>query len=123
MTDREKLELMEGVLEVQRGSLKMESSLVDTGAYDSVAMLSLMVMLEKRFGAKLDSDRVQHLVTIRDIADLMEGAPLPEQDLRTLRPHRERTLCEKIQRKLASLQLALFRAAPARSGHSGRRFA
>ena len=46
---QEKLALIEEVLDVEEGSLKPETELADVDEWDSIAALSLIVMLDEKF--------------------------------------------------------------------------
>ena len=73
MTEREKLVLLEETLEVDEGTLTPETLLDTVGEYDSMAKLSLIVMMEDEFNVKLDSDTVRGFKTVEDILKKMEG--------------------------------------------------
>lgn len=74
MTQQEKLSLLEETLELDGGTLKPETVLEDVEEYDSMAKLSIIVMMEDEFGVKLDSDTVKGFVTVGDILALMNKA-------------------------------------------------
>ena len=46
---KEKLALIEEVLDVEEGSLSPETELADVDEWDSIAALSLIVMLDEKF--------------------------------------------------------------------------
>ncbi len=73
MSEKEKLALLEETLEVDEGTLMPETMLDDVDEYDSMAKLSLIVMMEDEFGVKLDSDTVKGFMTVSDILKKMEG--------------------------------------------------
>ncbi|MDO5424005.1 MAG: acyl carrier protein [Eubacteriales bacterium] len=72
MTEKEKLNLLEETLDVDEGTLSMEQNLVDVEEYDSMAKLSVIVMMEDEFGVKLSSDEVKAFTTVADIINRME---------------------------------------------------
>lgn len=49
MNLQEKLALIEEVLDVETGSLTPETLLAEVGEWDSIAALSLVVMLDEKF--------------------------------------------------------------------------
>ncbi len=71
MTEREKLALLEDMLELDEGDLTMDKALEDIDEYDSMAKLSLIVLMEDEFGVKLTSDMIKGFETIGDIVALM----------------------------------------------------
>ena len=50
MTEREKLALLEDMLELDEGNLTMDMALDEVDGYDSMAKLSLIVLMEDEFG-------------------------------------------------------------------------
>ena len=71
MTEKEKLALLEETLEMDEGSLTPEKLLDDVEEYDSVAKLSIIVMMEDEFNKKIDSETVKSFVKVGDILALM----------------------------------------------------
>lgn len=71
MTEREKLALLEDMLELDEGDLAMDKTLDDIDEYDSMAKLSLIVLMEDEFGVKLTGDVIKGFETVGDIAALM----------------------------------------------------
>ena len=74
MSEREKLALLEDMLELDEGSLTLEMALDDIDEYDSMAKLSLIVLMEDEFGVKLTGDVIKGFETVGDIVNLMEKA-------------------------------------------------
>lgn len=72
MTEKEKLNLLEETLDMDEGTLTTEMNLADVEEYDSMAKLSLIVMMEDEFGVKLTGDEVKAFVTVGDIIERME---------------------------------------------------
>ncbi len=72
MTEREKLALLEDMLELDEGDLTAETALDDVDEYDSMAKLSLIVLMEDEFGVKLTGDMIKGFETVGDILNLME---------------------------------------------------
>ena len=71
MTEREKLDLLEDMLEMDEGDLSMDKELDDIDEYDSMAKLSLIVLMEDEFGVKLTGDVIKGFETVGDIVALM----------------------------------------------------
>lgn len=71
MTDREKLALLEDMLEFDEGDLTLDKELDDIDGYDSMAKLSLIVLMEDEFGVKLTGDVIRGFNTVGDIVAMM----------------------------------------------------
>ena len=71
MTEKDKLAMLEDVLELDEGTLKPETNLMDIETYDSVSMLSIIAMMEDEFDVKLKSADVRGFKTAQDILDRM----------------------------------------------------
>ena len=72
MTDEQKIALIGEVLEINQDELNSEIRLEDLQNWDSVAVLSLIIMLKKNgFNQKLDASKISNLKTIQNIFDLM----------------------------------------------------
>lgn len=73
MTEREKLALLEDMLEVDEGELTPDMKLGDIDEFDSMAVLSLIVLFEDEFGKKITGQDVKKYVTVADILNAMEN--------------------------------------------------
>lgn len=73
MTTEEKIVMLEDLLELDGGSLKPEMDLKDIVEYDSMAKLSLIVMMDEEVGKKLTGEQIQKFHTVNDILDFMES--------------------------------------------------
>ncbi len=71
MTEREKLAMLEEMLELDEGDLTADKALEDIDEYDSMAKLSLIVLMEDEFGVKLTGDVIRGFETVGDIIALM----------------------------------------------------
>ncbi len=71
MTNREKLALLEDMLELEEGDLNEDMALDDIDEYDSMAKLSLIVLMEDEFDVKLTGDVIKGFKTVGDIVALM----------------------------------------------------
>ena len=72
MTEREKLALLEDMLELDEGDLTADTALDDVDEYDSMAKLSLIVLMEDEFDVKLTGDVIKGFETVGDILKLMD---------------------------------------------------
>ena len=71
MTTEEKIALLEDMLELDNGSLKPETVLVDIDEYDSMAKLSLIVLMDEECGKKLTGEQIREFKTVQDVLDFM----------------------------------------------------
>ena len=71
MTQEEKIAMLEEMLELDGGSLKPEMKLSEIPEYDSMAKLSLIVMMDEEYGKKLTGDQIREIKTVQDILDFM----------------------------------------------------
>ncbi len=66
-----KLELLEEMMELDGGTLKPETVLENLDEWDSLASLSLIVLLDEEFGKEIGGEDIKKLKTIQDILDIM----------------------------------------------------
>ena len=74
MTNQEKIALLEETLEIDEGTLTEDMLLEDVDEYDSMAKLSLIVMMDDEFEVKLTGDMIKGFQTVGDILAVMEKA-------------------------------------------------
>lgn len=72
MTKEEKLALLEEMLELDNGSLTSEMELSSIDEYDSMAKLSLIVLMDDECGKKLTGEKIREFKTVDDILNFME---------------------------------------------------
>ncbi|MBQ3377658.1 MAG: acyl carrier protein [Synergistaceae bacterium] len=68
-----KLELLADVMDLEVAELKkyINAPLADLDGWDSVAVLSFIVMLDEKFGKSIKGEDVRALVTVQDALNLM----------------------------------------------------
>lgn len=71
MTNEEKIAMLEDMLELDGGTLAPETILAEVEEYDSMAKLSLIVMMDEECGKKLTGEQIREFKTIQDILDFM----------------------------------------------------
>jgi acyl carrier protein len=71
-TLQEKLNALEEMMELDEGTLSPETSLDDVEEWDSLAALSLVVLLKEEFDKKITGQEIRAFLTIRDILNVME---------------------------------------------------
>lgn len=67
-----KLALIEEALDTEEGALTPETPLDDVESWDSIAMLSLIAMLDDEFGKTITGKELKALKTVADILTYME---------------------------------------------------
>lgn len=72
MNKEEKIALLEDMLEVDEGTLSEESVLDELEEWDSVASVSLIVLMQDEFDKRMTARDVKAFVTVKDILDAME---------------------------------------------------
>ena len=72
MDNKKKLELLEELFEVDEGTLTPETELSQLDEWDSMAALSLIVMIDEECGKRISGDDVKKFVTVQDIMNIME---------------------------------------------------
>lgn len=71
MTNQEKMEKLEEILELEAGSLAEETVLETLNEWDSMAALSLIVLMDEDYGKKLTGQQIREFTTIQDILNEM----------------------------------------------------
>lgn len=71
MTKEEKIALLEDMLELESGALTAETELSSIDEYDSMAKLSLIVLMDDEFSKKLTGEQISAFKTVQDILDFM----------------------------------------------------
>lgn len=73
METKEKLNLIEEALELDNNSLSESTLLEDIPEYDSMAKLSLIVLIDDEFGKKLTGEQLRDFKTVGDIVSFLEN--------------------------------------------------
>lgn len=72
MTVQEKLEVLEDILELDEGTLKVEDSLEDIDEWDSMSKLCLVTYVKKEMQKRLTVDEIKNFETVQDICDYLD---------------------------------------------------
>lgn len=72
MTNVEKLHMLEDMLELDEGTLNEELELSDLDEWNSMARLSLIVLMDDEFNKKLSASKIKEFKTVGDILNFME---------------------------------------------------
>lgn len=73
MEKTEKLNLLEEMMDLEEGTLKAEQELREIEAWDSIARLSLVILLEDEFDKQITAKDVRGFETVGDILNAMEA--------------------------------------------------
>ena len=73
MTIEEKIAVLEDMLELENGTLTVETKLSTVDEFDSMAKLSLIVISDEEFGKKLTGEQLREFKTIGDILTFWEA--------------------------------------------------
>ena len=71
MNLQEKITLIEEVLDVAEGSLTTETLLAEVDEWDSIAALSLIVMLDEKFEKTVSGAQIKAMECVNDILAYM----------------------------------------------------
>lgn len=71
MSIQEKISLLEEMLELENGTLTPDMELSSIEEYDSMAKLSLIVLMDDEFDKKLTGEHILTFKTVQDIIDFM----------------------------------------------------
>lgn len=72
MTIEEKIAVLEDMLELENGTLTVETKLSTVDEFDSMAKLSLIVISDEEFRKKLTGEQLREFKTIGDILTFWE---------------------------------------------------
>lgn len=67
MTKKDKIAMIEELLEIESGSLSSNSVLEDIEEWDSLAVISLIAFFDSELGKELSSKKIREFVTVEDI--------------------------------------------------------
>ncbi len=72
MTNQEKMEMLEEIMDVEQGTLKIGDALGDYEEWDSLSILAYITMMSERFGKSVEGKQIKEFVTVEDALRLME---------------------------------------------------
>ncbi len=72
MTVKEKLNLLEELLIIEKNTLDENAELGSINEWDSMAAISTIAMFDSVFGKELKSEEIKRFKTVKDILDQME---------------------------------------------------
>lgn len=72
MTEQEKIEALADILELEEDDVLREKELNDCEAWDSIAVLSVIAIMNDKFNRFPHADEIKKYKTIGDLMDAME---------------------------------------------------
>ncbi|MEG1752293.1 MAG: acyl carrier protein [Christensenella sp.] len=72
MEKAKKILLLEEMLELDEGTLLEDTVLADIDEWDSMAKISLIVLVDEECGKVLTGDEIKAFVTVQDILNYMD---------------------------------------------------
>ncbi len=72
MTVTEKLDTLEELLDIEKGTLSEETALDQLSEWDSLAVITLIAMLDEKYGKSVTPKKIKEFKTVKDIIDEME---------------------------------------------------
>ena len=72
MNIEEKIAMLEDVMDLDEGELKLDSVLAEFEEWDSLSKLSLIAMAKQDFGLVLTTDVIRTFDTVKDICDYLK---------------------------------------------------
>lgn len=71
MSIEKKLSLLEELFEEEEGALTVDTKLASVEEWNSLKMLSLIVLMEDEFGKSINAHQMREFVTVNDIVEFM----------------------------------------------------
>lgn len=72
MTEQDKIDTLADILEMDEGEIQRDTLLSDCEAWDSVAVLSVISVMNEKFDRFPHADEITQYKTIGDLMDAME---------------------------------------------------
>lgn len=72
MTNQEKLEKIAEIMDLEINEITEDAVLKDFDEWDSVAVLSLIALMDEEFGKAIKGSEIREFITVKDIMNVME---------------------------------------------------
>lgn len=72
MSNDEKIAMLEEIMDVDEGSLTMDTLLNDLEEWDSLSKLSLIALAKQKFGLTIRTEVIEKFNTIHDVCDYLK---------------------------------------------------
>jgi len=72
MTNKEKIAMLEEMMELESGTLREETNLADVEEWNSLAKLSFIALMDETFNKKVSAEEMKKFKIVKDIVDFMK---------------------------------------------------
>ena len=72
MNEKEKIELLEEIMDLEAETLKLDDALAEYEEWDSLTALTFISEMDSRFSKKVTGDQIKSFVTVADAIEFME---------------------------------------------------
>lgn len=72
MTNKEKLQLLEEIMDLEEGTLREDMLLSDIDEWDSISLLSFMAMMDDEFGKVVKGKDIKEKKYVSELLEMME---------------------------------------------------
>lgn len=72
MNEQEKICLLEEIMDLEKGTLKVDDELAGFDEWDSLTALTFISEMDERFGKKVTGNQIKSFVTVADAISIME---------------------------------------------------
>ncbi|MDP4094620.1 MAG: acyl carrier protein [Bacillota bacterium] len=72
MTNKEKLNMLEELLDIEENTLQEDARLDEINQWDSMSVISLIALFDDTFERVITPEEIKEFVTIKDIIDEMD---------------------------------------------------
>ena len=72
MNEKEKLALLEEIMELNEGTLSVDDVLEDYVEWDSITALSLIAVMDEKFHKTISGENIKNMKTVSDVLEEMK---------------------------------------------------
>ena len=72
MNEKERIELLEEIMDLDEGTLKIDDELANYEEWDSLTALTFISEMDERFGKKITGEEIKSFVTVADAIAVMQ---------------------------------------------------
>ena len=72
MNEKEKIELLEEIMDLEADTLKLDDALAEYEEWDSLTALTFISEMDSRFSKKITGEQIKAFATVADAIDFME---------------------------------------------------
>lgn len=73
MTEKEKIAMLEDMMELEEGTLTSQTKLADLDEWDSIAFISFIALIDDKFDKIIKGSQIKEFKTVADALAVMEG--------------------------------------------------